>query len=101
MYVYKGGVSAYGSMDANKNLEVSVSDTVIYTNLDVPDVQVAGVVEFGEDNKEVWTAEQVKASNEILDSTSVTVSVDKKDLEYSGVYTSEIIFNIDLVDSIQ
>lgn len=98
MYICHDEVSARGIIDINKQLEISVAETVTYINVDSPSTTVVGAVDFGADGTEVWTADEIAASNDNLDSRDITVSVSKENLKYSGTYTSELVFNIELID---
>ena len=100
-YIGTGYVSAKGTISSKQYVEVSIDPTIIYQNLDVEGVFVEGSVNFGTEGVEVWTAEEVKASLDNLDKRPVTITVPKTVLDTVGSYESELIFNIELVDTPQ
>ena len=98
-YLANDVVSAKGNMNPSKVLKVSTDTEIEYVNADDNSVTVTGVVTFGTDGTEQWTAAQTKASLSTLDSRAIDVAVAKDALPYTGEYTSVVYFNIEAVSN--
>ena len=92
-FVANDVVSAKGNIDPCKAVTVSADKNITYSNSDKDSITVNGIVTFGTDGVEKWTAEQTKASLETLDERNVSVTVPKENVEYIDTYKTEVYFN--------
>lgn len=95
-------VSAKGRIRANKKLQVKTPTSIEYSNGDDNSIKVAGTVAFGitSDNLQVteWSASELLDSLTVLSSKDITATVEKDDISYIGTYSTNITYDINVVD---
>ena len=92
-YKNQSVVSAKGDLMMGYKVTVSTASSVTYKSSGHPDV--TGAVTFG---TQAWTAAQLLASKTTLDTRDITVSVDADDVTEAAVYSTDIEFNIAVVE---
>lgn len=100
-------VTATGNISLKKHVEVAAPTSITYKNEDDQSIQVNGAVTFGENGKQTWSAYETQqgvtrkdqVANPVSHDISVNVSVD--DVDYIGLYKSQIDFDIKLADNAQ
>ena len=95
-------VNAKGNINPSKKLVVTVPTAITYTHSDSRAVTADGTLSFGvtdgDNQKETWSAEDLKNAGTSGIDKDITVTVPFSEVEYVGDYTSFISYNFRLVD---
>lgn len=96
-------VTAKGRITASKRLKVQVPSEIEYENADDATIKVNGSVDFGTtsmNNMEIgyWTAAELLSGLTTPVEKDIVVDVNKADISYIGTYSTNITYNISVVD---
>lgn len=95
-------VNAKGNINPSKKLVVTVPTAITYTHSDSRAVTADGTLSFGvtdgDNQKETWSAEDLKNAGTSGVDKDITSTVPFSEVEYVGDYTSFISYNFRLVD---
>lgn len=96
-FVKSDYVSAKGGIAPDHHLEVSAPTSVTYTHKDKSSIKVNGSIGFGNNGKEVWSAEQLIDGLVTPQKRDVTASASISDIKYVGNYGTNLVYNIQIV----
>lgn len=95
-------VNAKGNINPSQKLEVTVPTAITYIHSDSEAITADGTLSFGvtdgDNQKETWSAEDLKNASSLGVDKNITSTVPLSEVEYAGDYTSTINFTINLVD---
>lgn len=95
-------VNAKGNINPSKKLEVTVPTAITYSHSDNRAITADGTLSFGvtdgDNQKETWSAEDLKNAGTSGVDKNITSTVPFSEVEYVGDYTSLISYNFRLVN---
>lgn len=95
-------VNAKGNINPSKKLEVTVPTAITYSHSDNRAITADGTLSFGvtdgDNQKETWSAEDLKNAGTSGVDKDITSTVPFSEVEYVGDYTSLISYNFRLVN---
>ena len=95
-------VNAKGNINPSKKLEVTVPTAITYSHSDNRAITADGTLSFGvtdgDNQKETWSAEDLKNAGTSGVDKNITSTVPFSEVEYVGDYTSIISYNFRLVN---
>lgn len=96
-------VNAKGNINPAKNLEVSVPTDIVYIHSENNTADAQGTLSFGatygNNQKEVWTASDLRAGGALGINRDLTSTVPLSEVEFVGTYEATVLFDINLVDA--
>lgn len=91
-------VNAKGNINPSKKLNITTPATVTYLHNDDATVDAVGNIDFGTENTETWSANELRVAKDKGVDKAIKSTVPMSEVEYVGTYSGTINYNINVVD---
>lgn len=91
-------VNAKGNINPAKKLNITTPATVTYLHEDDATVDAVGTIDFGTENTETWSANELRVAKDAGVDKAIKSTVPMSEVEYVGTYSTTINYDINVVD---